>query len=493
MTTNVEMRKRPRFSILEIFLLCVLAAILCGFIFLGSWARRGPDSGLLQELPGAEQGARPQGEDMIDADSEHSSAFEAGSLAMTLPKSAGINPASVSTTSRETFFSPNPRNAPRPEPEQDSAAPPLPGVASGESPQAAAAPAGSAAAETAIGEAAATAPDAQRDRDIRAEVEAELRAIAAMEWGPEAEGKLKVVLELWASSDPSAALDYALRIESRRAGAAAANTVLTEWAKRDPEAAFDWYMQNRPGSPGKLDNAVGALFASMANASLESALDRLNKLPTDGLRNRALRAVISDQVAKGGAGRLELYFNGRGDAAALSMLAEAQIESIAAYKPEAAAAWIATLTDRYVRVKAVNTLIDKWGYDNPARAAQWVAGLPRDEYWGEFAGRMTRIWAREFPDSAASWLLSLSPPSEQLDAPIQALVSIVMKANPAGAMAWAEVITDLDRRNNLMQRAGYLWLRKDPDAAAAYILGSGLPDAVKKKLLGKSRAPGNRP
>lgn len=483
---NEKLEKGKRFSFLEIFLLCVLSAVLCVFIFLGAGAPKTNDSSLYLERHAADA-------ETIESEAEHSPSFEAGSRAMTVPKAAGINPAEGSTSAAEPQVSRDPQSGPSPDTARDVTNPPPAGPEAGAPAQAAPAPAGGAAGDTAAAPYGAEAQETTAAGNISADVEAELRAVAAMEWGPEAEARLKRVLVLWASSDPDAALSYALRIESRRAGTAAVNAVLTDWARRDPLAAFDWYMQNLSSLPGRPDNTIGELFVGMANASLESAMTSLNKLPTDSMRNKALRAIINEYVAKGDAGRLEMYFNSRGDTAALSLLAAAQIESIALYKPEAAAAWIATLTDRYVRLKAVNTLIDKWGYDNPVRAAQWVAGLPRDEYWSEFVERMTRIWAREFPDSAAAWLLSLSPPSEQLDAAIQTLVSIVLKANPAGAMAWADVITDPDRRQNLMQRAGYLWLQKDPAAATAYILNSSLPDAIKKRLLRKGRTPDNKP
>ena len=90
------------------------------------------------------------------------------------------------------------------------------------------------------------------------------------------------------------------------------NAVLTDWARRDPLAAFDWYMQNLSSLPGRPDNTIGELFVGMANASLESAMTSLNKLPTDSMRNKALRAIINEYVAKGDAGRLEMYFNSRG-------------------------------------------------------------------------------------------------------------------------------------------------------------------------------------
>ena len=486
MTDGADKKERRSISFLEMLMLAVLIAVLCGLIHQTTRKPQDADDGSRPDQRSEELNTQGQNPDLTDADSEESPTFKAGIQAMTLPTAAGTHPTvapatstdmpvsfAVSATSRRGA---TPETSTQPITNEEALAY-LRQEADSES-----------ATNASEWLSANESLSSNTNRSIRAEIEAELRRIAEMEWGPEAEGKLQDTMALWASIDPAAALEYAMNIESRRTSVAAADTVLTKWAQRDPQAAFEWYMQNRSAFPEKLDSAVGNLFSQMAHANLESALGRLKDLPTDSLRNKALRAIINQYVARGEASRLELYFNSQGDTAALSMLASAQIENIALYKPEAAAAWIATLTDPVIRVKAINTLIDKWGYDNPAQAAQWVAGLPRDEYWSEFAARMTKIWARDFPDSAATWLLSLSPPAPQLDTAIQTLVSIVMKANPAGAMAWAHVITDLNKRHNLMQRAGYLWLKKDPIPATAYILNSDLPDAIKNKLLGKSHS-----
>ena len=50
-------------------------------------------------------------------------------------------------------------------------------------------------------------------------------------------------------------------------------------------------------------------------------------------------------------------------------------------------------------------------------------------------------------------------------------------------MAWAEVIVDTRRRHSQIQRVGSIWMRQDPERAAAYILGSDLPNSVKRRLL----------
>lgn len=483
MNKEVNKKLKLRFSFLEILMFLTLVVFFFGFVhYLASQHQvtnvNAQSTRLAENNNTQEHDAEP-----AEVDIEESASFKAGSRAMTLPD-IGMNTSATSATFSDLFSGDAQPSMSNQMSASEKNNPIFPGMESGTSMRQYDAHAEIAGSDFTNKEAGLSS-NTNHIRDIRAEVADELRRISEMEWGPGAESKLQGALGLWASIDPFAALDYALNIESRRTSAIAANTVLANWAKRDPQAAFEWYMQNRANYPEKLDNTVGDLFTWLADANLESALARLKELPSDSLRSKALKAIINDYVAKGEASRLEYFFISQQDASALSMLAAAQIDSIALYKPEAAAAWIATLTDPNIRVKAINTLIDKWGFDNPAKAAQWVAGLPQDEYWSEFASRMTRIWARDFPDNAATWLLSLSPPSPQLDTAIQTLVSIVMKANPAAAMAWANVITDLNKKYNLMQRAGYLWLKKDPAPATAYILNSDLPENIKNKLLGK--------
>ena len=319
--------------------------------------------------------------------------------------------------------------------------------------------------------------------DVLGDIEAELLRIAALPWGPETEKQLQNVLAKWAESDPSAALEYAMSIESRRTGTAAVSNLLAKWAQSDPAAAFNWFNNNLAENPQLLKGAVNSLFAEMAEVNPVLALNNAWQLKQKNIRDSALHSIVNQMMADGQKDQLLQYFNAMSDTTSQGMLAKAVVDQWATYYPEMTAEWIAGLNDPTVRNAAAMALISKWGYDNPGMAAQWVAGQPKDENWSVEVSRMVRIWARESPDRAATWLLTLSPPAAHLDPAVRQLVRTVMYANPEGAMAWANAISTTDQRHSLMRRVGAIWMRRDPAQASVYILSSDLPDWMKQRLL----------
>jgi hypothetical protein len=319
------------------------------------------------------------------------------------------------------------------------------------------------------------------------EIEAELKRIAELPWGPDTEKQLQNVLAQWAGSDPASALAYAMNLEGLRAGTAAVGNILALWAKADPGAAFNWFNNNLENNPQQLKGAAGTLFAKMAEANPVLAMNNAWQLQQNDIRDTALHAIVNQMMNAGQKDQLLQYFNAMNDTASQGMLAKAMVDQWSVYYPEMTAEWIAGLSDSSVRNTAAMALIAKWGYDNPARAAQWVSGLPKDENWSAEVSRMVRVWARESPDQAAGWLLAQSPPSAQLDPAVRQLVQTVMRANPEGAMAWANAISATDQRYRLMQEVGHIWMHRDPAQASAYIMSSDLPDSMKQRLLRRRR------
>ena len=319
--------------------------------------------------------------------------------------------------------------------------------------------------------------------DPSAGILTELERLAGLPWGPDTEKSIQAALLQLAAIDPVAAIDYALGMESRRAGEAAVGAILNNWAARDTAAAYAWCKEHMAERPQLVSTALQSIFSNMAKTDPDAALRALWELPQQNMRNSDLRAVVAEMSANDQQDRLLQYYNTLPDTASRAQLAAALVDQWAVYYPDKAAAWVSGLTDPEVRRSATLELISKWAYDNPAQAVQWVAGLPQDENWSAGAGRLVEVWARQSPDKAANWLLGQSPPAARLDQAVQSLVGAVMNSNPEGAMAWAEVIVDTRRRHSQIQRVGSIWMRQDPERAAAYILGSDLPNSVKRRLL----------
>ena len=152
--------------------------------------------------------------------------------------------------------------------------------------------------------------------------------------------------------------------------------------------------------------------------------------------------------------------------------------------PAAAAAWVMSLNEPTARSAAIGSMVSTWASDQPDVAAAWVMGLPSGSDRTGALYQLGRSWASFDPVNAADWLLAQNPPSPSLDSAIQGLASTVMQSNPQGAMAWAGSISNPTQRNTLMEQAGRLWMRRDPERAAAFIANSSLPASTRRRLLG---------
>ena len=65
---------------------------------------------------------------------------------------------------------------------------------------------------------------------------------------------------------------------------------------------------------------------------------------------------------------------------------------------------------------------------------------------------MAKIWAKKDPAATAEWINQF-PDDANVDSAIEALVRQITSTDPAGALSWAETMTNSDRRQKLILQA----------------------------------------
>lgn len=310
-----------------------------------------------------------------------------------------------------------------------------------------------------------------------------LEEILGQPWSPDKVQKLQSVLAKWSASDPGAALEYAMTIDSRRARNQILSSLIGTWAKSDPQGAYVWAAANLREDAGAFESAVRTIFGEAASQNADAAMRSALAMPAGGGRIAAYRAVVERAVRDGLQMQMAAHLSSITDPQEARAFATSLAQNWAVQDPLAAADWAMALEDPSVRNAALSSVVGSWTSDQPQRAAEWVLQLPAGPLRDQQMSQLTQTWAGFDPVGTADWLIGQRPPSPQLDPAIKGLVSSVMRVNPEGAMTWAGAISNPRLRNNAMESVARQWMRQNPQQAAAYIAQSSLPPQVRQKLL----------
>jgi hypothetical protein len=208
------------------------------------------------------------------------------------------------------------------------------------------------------------------DAELRASLESLLTDVT-----PAAENLRRGLLRRWAEHDPAGAARWAAAVERGPARSDILEQAAIVWAETDLTAALDWAM-NLPDDSGRQSAGIAVAYeAARANPLL--SLDIASRM--DGCVERD--ALLCHAVAQWGAG-------GRTDEAAawvaqirdpvlqerlLAALAVAAAES----DGETAAAMVATnLRPGPLQELTAVQVAQRWYQQSPAAASAWVAGFP---------------------------------------------------------------------------------------------------------------------
>jgi len=96
-------------------------------------------------------------------------------------------------------------------------------------------------------------------------------------------------------------------------------------------------------------------------------------------------------------------------------------------------------------------------------------------------GGSSSAWTRKDHKGAGEWLTGL-PPGPARDAAIAGFSETIRRFEPEAAAAWADAISDPEKRIQELSKSVQTWAQTKPDAALNWIVTSELEPALQEQL-----------
>jgi hypothetical protein len=286
-------------------------------------------------------------------------------------------------------------------------------------------------------------------------------------------------LQAFISSLSTAGYPDALRrirqITSTNERELASRLLIAQWGQTDPDGALQFAAGNRAFAYVAED-----VFAQLASAEFDSALEKATAIPGAELRYRALRGVLSAQADSDPAQALQLAEK-LGDFRGFEPLASAIYRQWAATDPQAAAQHASANPGTGDRAWAspVLPVIYTWAQQDPVAAANWVLTLGSAQEQSRSMNEVMRQWTREDASAAANWIHALEPGTSR-DSAVAGLAQALVGREPQTAISWINTINDEAIRTRTLQRISSIVIARDPQNGPALLQAAGLsPEQIR--------------
>lgn len=284
-------------------------------------------------------------------------------------------------------------------------------------------------------------------------------------------GEYGMLLTAWAQADPIKALDY---VKKNTNNGFALNTVLSSWAANDPEAAITWAKSNHSGDGA--NPYLASIIRTLAATDTARASELLTGMPRSRERGEGLDALLPQLLKQG---------------------------------PDAARAWIATLTDPALRDGAMSRVAEQLAKTDPKGTANWLIANP-GEALNNSLDNVVGAWAGTDEKAAVAFFSTL-PKGEVRNNALRGIVSAVASRDPQSAAAmidrysgdtddgtirsfvWHSFgsdpslavnyigrIADAGEQERTYRRTLEYWLDRDPAKAQAWMQTNPLPAPVQQ-------------
>ena len=346
-------------------------------------------------------------------------------------------------------------------------------------------------------------------------VEAAMPFVRGMGRGGDQFMSMGLLMGRYAELDPERALAYVGKQGGMERGFGT-SSILRTWAASDPRAAADYLTTNVLGSGGDdwmLRRTAGSLASEWAKQDSDAALAWATSLP-DEVKGDAMNNIVEQLTAQDPleAAKVAMGFDGEQRERSLRTIAdqwsrnspedavkwaesltvegktqalEEAVESWVGKDTDAAVAYMAKM-DQGERDQIMKEVVEQWGRKGaeaqPA-AAEWVASQPDGDGKVDATGEIVGQWMRSDAEAASTWL-GEQPEGDAKDRGIEALLrDRSVREDPEVAVAWADSISNDERRSEQVERSARSWLASDREAALEYLEQSNSLSAEKKTEL----------
>ena len=320
----------------------------------------------------------------------------------------------------------------------------------------------------------------------RAQVDPE----AAMHWlqdqstGAERLRGMLEVVALWAAEDSESAL---LWLETNAQGLARLETLnngVELWAERDPRAAADWV--DGMANDGSKIVAAKSLAASWGSHAPEKVSAWLETLPAGEIRTSAALA-LSETWAQKDPRTASLWAFQEAQATGDVRPLKNSLRAYALENPVGAEALARQLAAEENNPAGTLAYVQARAEIDPARTVDWLSSLEqndpihRSEYFAQYTEAAIAEWTKNDSIAASAWL-SLQASSPTRDAAIVGFSESIQRFEPEAAAAWANTLSDPERRMEQLSQSVRSWAKNDPRSALDWVIGAELEPALQEQL-----------
>ena len=291
-------------------------------------------------------------------------------------------------------------------------------------------------------------------------------------------GEYAMLLTAWAEADPMAALAYTT---ANTRGGMATGTVLAAWASRDPESAIAWAEAKHEGE--EANPYMVGIIRSLAATNPTRATELLQALPFSGERGEALRAMMP-HLLKEGPDAAKAWIASLSDERLRDGATARFAEEMAKTDPAATASWLLSNLGE-ASTRSVDEVFEQWAQTDKEAASASFASLPQGDARTRALRGLVTVEARIDPQAAAK--LMNSHPADVDDRMVYHFIWNSFDKAPGVAAGQIALIEDEDGRNRMYQRALGSWLEDDQAAAQRWIDSANLPEQVLNSLAKRNK------
>ena len=349
--------------------------------------------------------------------------------------------------------------------------------------------------------------------------------VAKLPAGREHDRFLVSVTGSWIANDLPAAAAWVLSLPAGQGSDDAYRIVINAYVGKNPAQAAA-FVEKLPVSEQNI-RVLYAVIIGWSKIDLDACAAWVEKLPTPSVRQTAYRALAEQALSVNPARAAAFAENSPPDASRYDDIRIKVALKWAETDPAAASTWALRVATNSQPTQLA-AVVQIWGRRDPAAAMKFAAENSRRFYQSDqlaqdrdrslpyvFASMMTQ-WAQQDPKAAAAWLaqresdpnqkelcltlvgawplaqfedlvkwLNSLPAKPLRDAAVQRLVFQLVGATeyPATFSQLVPMIAAEAERNAAIERIAREWLRKDRDAAQAWLATTKLPEERKAKLL----------
>jgi hypothetical protein len=242
-------------------------------------------------------------------------------------------------------------------------------------------------------------------------------------------------------------------------------------------------------TPRNNDGLNSALVEGWLESGLPGLVEYLAEMPPGAERQFAIAALARRLILREGIDAALRWAEALPDEAPSQFKLQAYrrvASAVADIDPQRAAHWaekqlagdFGNGVPRRVGVRWV-----RWDGQDGEPAMTWLASLPAVDHLPHAVESTYREWLRHDREGALRWLREVEPnPTFEPAISLYAFVA-VSDGDSQTALEWAQRLHDEGLRHQTLEKVARAWFANDPEAARAWVEGSELPEAARKRAL----------